>query len=125
MESHKMAAILATIINKTDKNDARGIAEALRVGHYKECVHRSDEAVGIRTILHGRRTVVEGRTHAITSIKGHLKVYGIKLGKGSGKSFREKVEVAIGVLNARVQKVIIRLLNILNTIELLSKLQAN
>ncbi len=29
MESFKMAAILATIINKTDKNDARGIAEAL------------------------------------------------------------------------------------------------
>lgn len=53
MESHRMAAILATIINKTDKNDARGIAEALRVGHYKECVHRSDEAVEIRTILHG------------------------------------------------------------------------
>ena len=34
MESRRMAAILATIINKTDKNDARGIAEALRVGHY-------------------------------------------------------------------------------------------
>src|ERR1700724_1334776 len=28
MESHRMSAILATIINKTDKNDARGIAEA-------------------------------------------------------------------------------------------------
>ena len=40
MESRKMAAILATIINKTDKNDARGIAEALRVGHFSECVHR-------------------------------------------------------------------------------------
>lgn len=117
MESHRMAAILATIINKTDKNDARGIAEALRVGHYKECVHRSDEAVEIRTILHGRRTAVEGRTHAITSIKGHLKVYGIKLGKGSGKSFREKVEVAITGLNPKVQKVIISLLNILDTIE--------
>jgi transposase len=117
MESHKMAAILATIINKTDKNDARGIAEALRVGHYKECVHRSDEAVEIRTILHGRRTAVEGRTHAITSVKGHLKVYGIKLGKGSGKSFREKVEGAIAGLNPRVQKVIISLLNILDTIE--------
>src|SRR5882757_8131318 len=98
MESRKMAAILATIINKTDKNDARGIAEALRVGHYKECVHRSDEAVERRTILHGRRTAVEGRTHIITSIKGHLKVYGIKLGKGSGKSFREKVEGAMVIL---------------------------
>lgn len=117
MESHKMAAILATIINKTDKNDARGIAEALRVGHYKECVHRSDEAVELRTILHGRRTAVEGRTHTLTSIKGHLKVYGIKLGKGSGKSFREKVEGAIAGLAPRVQKVIISLLNILDTFE--------
>jgi len=117
MESRRMAAILATIINKTDKNDARGIAEALRVGHYKECIHRSDEAVEIRTILHGRRTAVEGRTHTITSIKGHLKVYGIKLGKGSGKSFREKVEGAIANLNPRVQKVIKSLLNILDTHE--------
>lgn len=117
MESRRMAAILATIINKTDKNDARGIAEALRVGHYKESVHRSDEAVEIRTILHGRRTAVEGRTHAITSIKGHLKVYGIKLGKGSGKSFREKVEGAIAILTPRVQKVIKSLLNILDTFE--------
>jgi transposase len=117
MESHKMAAILATIINKTDKNDARGIAEALRVGHYRECVHRSDEAVEKRTILHGRNTAVEGRTHTITSIKGHLKVYGIRLGKGSGKSFRERVEGAIASLNPRVQKVIKSLLNILELIE--------
>ena len=117
MESRRMAAILATIINKTDKNDARGIAESLRVGHYKECVHRSDEAVEHRTILHGRRTAVEGRTHAITSLKGHLKVYGIKLGKGSGKSFREKVEGAITILNSIVQKVIKSLLNILDAIE--------
>lgn len=117
MESHKMAAILATIINKTDKNDARGIAEALRVGHYRECVHRTDEAIETRTILHGRRTAVEGRTHAITSIKGHLKVYGIKLGKGTGKSFREKVEGAIASLNPRIQKVMKSLLNILDTFE--------
>ena len=117
MESHRMAAILATIINKTDRNDARGIAEALRVGHYKECIHRSDEAVETRTILHGRRTAVESRTHCITSIKGHLKVYGIKLGKGSGKNFREKVEGAIDALKPKVQKVIKSLLNILDIIE--------
>lgn len=117
MESHKMAAILATIINKTDKNDARGIAEALRVGHYRECVHRSDDAVKIRTVLHARNTAVEGRTHLITSIKGHLKVYGIKLGKGTGKSFREKVEQAIIDLQAKLQQVIKSLLNILGVFE--------
>lgn len=117
MESHKMAAILATIINKTDKNDARGIAEALRVGHYRECVHRSDKSVETRTVLHGRGTVVEARTHLITSLKGHLKVYGIRLGKGTGKSFREKVEGAIASLNNHVQQVVKSLLNVLDVLE--------
>lgn len=68
MESRKMAAILATIINKTDKNDARGIAEALRAGHFRECVYRSDDALEIRSLLHIRQTAVEERTHVISSI---------------------------------------------------------
>lgn len=117
MEARKMAAILATVINKTDKNDARGIAEALKANHYKECVHRSDEAMETRTILHGRQTAVEERSHVTTSIKGHLKVYGIKLGKGSGKNFRLKVEQSIANLNPRIKKVIGCLLNILDILE--------
>lgn len=117
MESRKMAAILATIINKTDKNDARGIAEALRVGHYRECVHRSDDAIEARTILHARQTAVEERTHLLSSIKGHVKMYGIKLGKGKSKAFRAKVEEAISCLKPRVQQVIKSLLNILDVLE--------
>lgn len=117
MEARKMAAILATIINKTDKNDARGIAEALRVGHYKECVHRTDASIETRTLLHGRQTLVQERSHLTTSIKGHLKVYGIKLGKGTGKNFRTGVEQAITELNPRVKKVIDSLLNVLEVLE--------
>lgn len=117
MESRKMAAILSTIINKTDKNDARGIAEALRVGHYREIVHRSDEAIETRTILHARQTAVEERTHLLSSLKGHLKMYGIKLGKGKSKDFRTKVENAIDILKPRVQRVIKNLLNILDVLE--------
>ena len=117
MEARKMAAILATVVNKTDKNDARGIAEALRASHYKECVHRSDQAMEMRTILHGRQTAVNERSHVTTSIKGHLKVYGIKLGKGSGKDFRAKVEQSIANLDSRIKKVIGCLLNILDVLE--------
>lgn len=117
MEARKMAAILATVINKTDKNDARGIAEALRAGHYRECVHRSDEAMEIRTLLHGRQTIVQERSHMITSLKGHLKVYGIKLGKGSGKDFRAKVEQSITHLNPIIQKTIGCLLDVLDNLE--------
>lgn len=117
MESRKMAAILAVTINKTDKNDARGIANALRVGHYKECVHRSIDSLEIRTLLHGRGTLVEGRTDIVNSIKGHLKPYGIKLGKGTDKSFRQKVEKEISPLRASVQKTIKALLSVLDTFE--------
>lgn len=116
MESRKMAAILATIINKTDKNDARGIAEALRVGHFQECVHRSDAAVEVRSLLHLRQTAVEERTHVITSLRGHLKVYGIKFSKKSGKTFRTLVEAAVTELSPRLQRAIRSLLNILDTL---------
>lgn len=117
MESRKMAAILAVTINKTDKNDARGIAEALRVGHYKQCVHRSDDSLETRTLLHGRGTLVDERTHLVSSIKGHLKVYGIKLGKGTGTTFREKVETSISTLKMSTQKTIQALLNVLDVLE--------
>ena len=117
MESRKMAAILATIINKTDKNDARGIAEALRVGHFRECVHRSEDAVEIRSLLHLRQTAIEERTHVVNSLRGHLKIYGIKFAKKAGKSFREKVEEAIKGLRPRVQKAVHSLLNILDVLD--------
>lgn len=117
MESRKMAAILATIINKTDKNDARGIAEALRVGHFRECVHRSDDAVEIRSLLHLRQTAIEERTHVTNSLRGHLKVYGIKFSKKAGKTFRGKVEEAIKDLRPRIQKAIQSLLNILDVLD--------
>lgn len=117
MESRKMAAILATIINKTDKNDARGIAEALRVGHFRECVHRSEEAVEIRSLLHLRQTAVEERTHVINSLRGHLKVYGIKFAKKAGKTFRTTVEEAITTLRPTIQRAIGSLLNILDVLD--------
>lgn len=117
MESRKMAAILSTIINKTDKNDARGIAEALRVGHFSTCVHRSDNAIELRSILHMRQTIVEERTHMVNSIRGHLKVYGIKFAKKAGKTFRGQVESATKDLHPRLQKTIACLLNVLDRLD--------
>jgi len=116
MEPRKMAAILATIINKTDKNDARGIAEALRVGHFRECVHRSEEAIEIRSLLHLRQTAVEEKTHVINSLRGHLKVYGIKLGKKERKTFRQKVEEATKNLKPSIQRAVQSLLNVLDVL---------
>jgi transposase len=64
-----------------------------------------------------RQTIVEQRTHVVNSIRGHLKVYGIKFAKKAGKTFRGKVESAMQKLHPRLQKAITSLLNILDVID--------
>jgi transposase len=113
MESTKMAAILKTIINKTDKNDARGIADALRAGHYSECIHRSDEAMHSQTIMNGRKGLVKARTAIINNIKGLVKPYGIKLGKGEPVGFRERVMEEINAFPKDFSDALSGLLNVL------------
>ncbi len=43
---------------KTDRNDARGIAEMMRIGHYRPVHVKSVEAQQICTILQARRQIV-------------------------------------------------------------------
>lgn len=117
METRKMAAILATVINKTDTNDARGIAEALRAGHYQECVHRSDDALESRTILHCRQTLTREKTHLLNSLKGHLKMYGIKLGKGRKKDFAQMLEEKMALLSERIKNSIRSLVRVLEKLD--------
>ena len=87
IDARKMAAILSVTVNKTDKNDARGIADAMRCNHYKEVNIRNshDDAIGI--LLKSRATLVNNRRLLKNTIRGHLKNYGIRLGTASHKKF--------------------------------------
>lgn len=116
MEARKMAAILATIVNKTDKNDARGIAEALRAGHYKKCVHRSDASMELRVVLNSRDLLVRQRTQTTNSIRGFLKTYGVRLPLGR-KDFHELVLAAASRLGGAVKMSLEALLATLSAID--------
>jgi transposase len=87
IDSRKMAAILSVTVNKTDKNDARGIADAMRCNHYKEAQVRSDENEALSILLNARATLVNSRVGLKNSIRGYLKSYGIRLGTMSHKKF--------------------------------------
>jgi transposase len=91
IDSRKMASILATKVNKTDKNDARLIAEALRCGFYSEVVQKTQENAELRMLLSTRRTLKETSTKLKNTIRGHLKVFGIRLGMLKEKKFVEEV----------------------------------
>ena len=92
VESRRMAAVLATTINKTDRNDARGIAEALRAEYFTEVHHKSDESVEINMTLNARGTLVKNQTQIKNTIRGLLKTFGIRF--ISGKSISEFIENA-------------------------------
>lgn len=91
IDARKMAAILSVCINKTDKNDARGIADAMRCGLYREVVSKTPESLEIGTLMSCRHTMVKQKVQLTNTIRGLLKTYGIRLGNCGEASFDEKV----------------------------------
>ena len=79
VDSRHIAAVLATTINKTDKNDARGLANALRCKIYREVHQKSINSIEKSTFLASRRTIVKQRVEITNTIRGLLKSYGIRI----------------------------------------------
>lgn len=93
IDSRVMATILATNINKTDRNDARAIANAIRCKNYKEVHIKSIEAIQINCLLTSRKALVYQKVKLYNVVRGILKTFGIKLPKGV-KSIREAIQSA-------------------------------
>ena len=73
--------------NKTDLNDAKGLAQLARTGFYKEVHVKSPEAHGVRAIITARAHLVEERVRIDNTIRGLCITFGIKVGPGQGKDF--------------------------------------
>jgi len=91
IDARKMAAILSIRINKTDANDAEGIAEAMRCNMYREVALKTLKETQITTLLKSRKTLVEQRTQVSNTIRGLLKSYGVKIGSVGKSGFPDKV----------------------------------
>jgi len=95
IESRKKATIIALKVNKTDRNDARLIADAMRCNLYTEVYHKNKEAIDVGLQMGARRTLVDTRTKLKNSIRGFLKAYGVRLGAVSHQKFPEAVRFFI------------------------------
>ena len=95
IDARKMAAILSVTVNKTDKNDARGIADAIRCNHYKAVGLRDEHANSVGVLLKSRTTLVQTRTALKNTVRGYLKSYGLRLGQISHQKFPKKPFVSI------------------------------
>src|SRR5260221_12527228 len=76
IDARKMAVAISMRANKTDKNDAKEIANALRTGYIKEVYNHLDSVVEATTLLTARRLLVDQRTQLINCIRGILRAQG-------------------------------------------------
>ena len=81
MEARQVNAALSAMRNKTDRNDARGIAQVLRTGWFSPVHMKSREAHGIRALLSTRRALLSKTIDLANEVRGLLKIFGIRLPK--------------------------------------------
>lgn len=91
LECRHVKAGLSAMRNKTDRNDARGIAHLLRLGWFKQVHIKSEEAQQVRMALVNRQQLLS-KTHDIeNAVRGSLKVFGLRIGIVTRRAFEERV----------------------------------
>jgi transposase len=95
IETRHAQRFLSSRPNKTDRSDARGIADMMRLGHYRPVHVKSKASQLLRTILIARRKFVDHMLAIDDSIRGLLKVHGLKLGLVHRVRFAAKVEAML------------------------------
>ena len=91
LHARHAAAALSLQANKTDRNNAAGLARLVRSGWYRPVVIKALETHKLRTMLAVRDQLVQTSTNLINKIRGILKTFGIILGPGRGSVFETNV----------------------------------
>lgn len=88
---HSKAAIAAMSMNKTDRNDARSLAQLVRSGWFKAAHVKSVESRELRTLLGSREFLVNKLRDHENEIRGQLRPFGLKVGQVSTSGFAERI----------------------------------
>ena len=76
---------------KSDRNDARGIAQLMRLGWFRPVHCRSIEAQETRAVLTARKLLQSKVRDIENSLRGVLRGFGLKVGKTSECTFAERI----------------------------------
>ena len=79
LEARQVSVILAAMRNKTDRNDARGLAQILRTGWYSRVHVKSLHSHQVRALLASRKAILTKCVDLENELRGLLKVFGIRL----------------------------------------------
>ncbi len=80
VETRHMQAVLKTQINKTDRNDARGIAQMMRVGLYRPVHVKTLRSQKLRMLLTHRKLLQSKAIAVENDLRATLRNFGLKVG---------------------------------------------
>jgi transposase len=95
LETRHVKAALSAMVVKTDRKDARGIAQLLRMGWFRPVHRKSADAQEVRALLVGRKLLQSKLRDVELSIRGILRGFGLKVGEVSKGKFAGRVRELI------------------------------
>lgn len=91
VETRHAKAFLSARLNKTDKNDARGLAEMMQAGLFVPVHVKTAESQLVRSLLRARKFTQWKLIDTENNVRGILRNYGLKVGTITRKGFEERV----------------------------------
>lgn len=91
LDARHAHGVLKMMPNKTDRHDARGLAQIVRTGWFKAVQIKSHAAYVNRAMLTAREALVGMRVRLENEIRGLLKTFGVMFGKRVG-GFKRRAE---------------------------------
>lgn len=96
IETRQANAALKTMPNKTDRNDARALAQIMRTGWFRRVYVKSRQSRRWRSLLIARRSVLNHMRSIENVVRAITREEGIKLGLPSRRDFAARVREMAG-----------------------------
>ena len=110
LETRHVHAALKAQRNKTDRNDARGIAQMMRLGWYRAVHVKSLEMQKLRTLLSNRRLLKRKLIDMENHIRGTLRVYGLRVGRIGRGGFDARIRELIADMDYVFEAMVLTML---------------
>jgi transposase len=91
VETRHMRAVLQAQINKTDRNDARGIAQMMRVGLYRPVHVKTLRSQKLRMLLTHRKLLQSKAIAIENDLRATLRNFGLKVGVAGTAKFETRI----------------------------------
>jgi transposase len=92
VETRHMRAVLKAQINKTDRNDARGIAQMMRVGLYRPVHVKTLRSQKLRVLLTHRKLLQAKAIAVENDLRATLRNFGLKVGMVGTIKFEARIK---------------------------------